>query len=106
MLAPRAIRSRIDPSLLLSKRQVDILNRLQAGVLPKQIAVELGLSYYTIVEHIARAMGRFSAHSRIQLINAAIGHGFIKPPTPTLAPSEDDARPPRKHRHHRFHRSK
>ena len=77
--------STIDPSIHLTKRQVDILARLHAGILPKQIATELSLSYETVVEHLGRAARTFGTHGRVPLINAAIEHGFIRvPPPPNL----------------------
>ena len=77
--------SQIDPGVHLTQRQVDILARLHAGILPKQIATELNLSYHTVVEHLDRARATLNTHGRVPLINAAIEPGFISgsPPPPT-----------------------
>ena len=77
--------SQLDPAVHLTQRQVDILARLHAGILPKQIATELNLSYHTVVEHLDRARATLNTHGRVPLINAAIEPGFISgsPPPPT-----------------------
>lgn len=69
-----------------------ILHRLHVGILPKQIATDLNLSYHTVVEHIARAMHSLQAHSRIRLLNAAICHGFI-PLDPNVTAAVDRGGP-------------
>ena len=74
--------SQLDPAVHLTHRQVDILARLHAGILPKQIATELNLSYHTVVEHLDRAGATLNAHGRVPLINAAIEHGFISGSSP------------------------
>ena len=71
------VSSKIDPSVHLTKRHVDILVRSHSGIFPKKIATELGLSYETVVEHVDRAARAFGTHGRVRRLSAAISHGFI-----------------------------
>ncbi len=84
------IYSQIDPSLHLTRRQVDVLRRLRAGRLPKEIAAELDLSYHTVVEHIGGAMAALGAHSRIPLMNAVTRHRFLDVSQPLLSEQPAD----------------
>lgn len=50
----------------LSRRERDVLLLIVRGFNNKQIARELGLSVYTIKNHIGRLFDRIDVHSRLQ----------------------------------------
>lgn len=78
MAAHERVYSRIEPSIHLTRRQVEILRKLHTGRLPKEIAAEFGISYHTVVEHIARSMVALRVRRRIPLLNVAARHGFLE----------------------------
>lgn len=61
----------------LTSRQLEILQLLSAGLSTNAIATELGLSRVTIRNHIAGALSRLDAHSRIEAIAIARRLGWI-----------------------------
>jgi DNA-binding CsgD family transcriptional regulator len=62
----------------LTSRQLEILQLLSAGLSTDAIAKELGLSRVTIRNHIASALSRLDAHSRIEAVAIARRLGWIR----------------------------
>jgi FixJ family two-component response regulator len=64
-LSSSTIRERFES---LSPRERDVVTRVAAGVLNKQIAAELGLSEVTVKVHRAKAMRKMHAKSLAELV--------------------------------------
>jgi DNA-binding NarL/FixJ family response regulator len=58
-------------SLGLSRREVDVLDRLAAGESNKEIARKLGISPNTVKTHIARVYEKLAVERRIQAVEKA-----------------------------------
>lgn len=52
----------------LTERQRDIYEALLGGLSNKQIARKLGISEYTVKEHVAAVLASFGVHSRLELV--------------------------------------
>lgn len=52
----------------LTQRQHDIYEALLGGLSNKQIARRLGISEYTVKEHVAAVLASFGVHSRLELL--------------------------------------
>lgn len=52
----------------LSARERDVLELLAKGMLQKEIAGQLGISYWTVQTHIARIYEKLHVHSRAQAV--------------------------------------
>ena len=72
------MRSRLDPTLVLTDRRVEILRRLAAGRRPREIAKELGISVDTVYEHLEVIRRLLGAHTAPESIRLAIRHGFVR----------------------------
>ena len=66
----------------LSRRELEILDRLASGVDTAAVATELGISPHTVRNHVARLMVRLGAHSRLEAVSEAVRRGIIAPPAP------------------------
>lgn len=60
-----------------SPRQLQILRLLAIGVIPKNIATRLGISYRTVEQHKYQIMRKLNLHSTGQLIAWTIASGNI-----------------------------
>lgn len=63
--APAAVTERMPQ---LSARENDVLELLVKGLLQKEIAQQLGISYWTVQTHIARIYEKLHVHSRAQAV--------------------------------------
>jgi DNA-binding NarL/FixJ family response regulator len=61
----------------LTRRQVEILLLLSGGVTTDEIARRLCLSRTTVRNHVARALGRLGAHSRLEAVALARRDGLL-----------------------------
>jgi DNA-binding NarL/FixJ family response regulator len=52
----------------LTARENDVLELLVKGLLQKEIAQQLGISYWTVQTHIARIYEKLHVHSRAQAV--------------------------------------
>ena len=66
----------VDPCPL-SGREVDVLKRLAAGNVYKQIAHELGLSTSTVRTHLHNIYGKLGAVDRAQAVLIATERGWL-----------------------------
>lgn len=53
----------------LSERQIQIITVLMQGKEDKEIAVELGISPYTVSKHLQNIYGKLSVNNRVELLN-------------------------------------
>ncbi len=75
------VRSKLDGSVLLTKRQVEMVGLLACGHNIREAAVALGLSVHTAAGHSKAVMRRLGAKNRAELVLLAVRHGFIRVPT-------------------------
>ncbi|BCJ88553.1 response regulator transcription factor [Effusibacillus dendaii] len=62
----------------LSKREIEVLQRMSDGDSIKGMAVEMGISEYTVREYIQSAMRKMGVQHRAQAVAEAIRHGMIR----------------------------
>jgi DNA-binding NarL/FixJ family response regulator len=62
----------------LSKREIDVLRFVAAGLVNKEIGTQLGLSENTIKTHIARIMLKLDVHDRTSLAMRALSLGLLR----------------------------
>jgi len=58
-------------------RQVDVLRLVADGLTNKEIAVELGISQWTVVEHLNRAFATLGVRTRAQAAVVADRRGLL-----------------------------
>jgi len=73
------IASHLDPTLILTKRRVQILELLGTGARGPDVAKALGIGLDTVYEHLKVMRDRFGARSTPELLRLAIHHGFLSP---------------------------
>jgi DNA-binding CsgD family transcriptional regulator len=66
------------PKLKLTRRTQDVLQLLAEGLTDKEIAASLGLSKYTVSNHINTLKIRLGARTRAQSISRAVTLGLVK----------------------------
>lgn len=62
----------------LSKREIDVLRLVAAGLVNKEIGTQLGLSENTIKTHLARIMLKLEVHDRTSLAMRALSLGLLR----------------------------
>jgi len=72
----------------LTKREIEILQRMAAGEASETISTTLGMSPHTLRTHIQNILTKLAVHSKTEAVVAAIRMGKITPPG--LAFSERD----------------
>jgi DNA-binding NarL/FixJ family response regulator len=73
-------RERTDPPAglaSLTSRELDILTHVARGQTNEQIAAELGISSWTVKNHVNRTMTKLDAHDRAQLVVIAFSSGLV-----------------------------
>jgi DNA-binding NarL/FixJ family response regulator len=58
-----------DPTLKLTQRQRDVVKLLEAGLSSRKVADEMGLSIFTVRNHIKAALKRLGVHSQADLLH-------------------------------------
>ncbi|MGM0579021.1 MAG: LuxR C-terminal-related transcriptional regulator [Myxococcota bacterium] len=58
------------PCSVLSPRQMEVAHLAAAGLTVKEIAADLGLSYYTAKDHLKAAYQRLGVSNRVELTRA------------------------------------
>ena len=66
------------PIAALSERERDVLVRIAWGFSNKEIAGELGLSVKTVETYKARIGEKLNLHSRAEIVQYALRHGWLK----------------------------
>lgn len=66
-----------EPIDLLSTREREVLQLIAEGKINKEIAVQLGLSVYTVEAHRGRIMEKLNLHSSTELVRFAVRHGMV-----------------------------
>jgi DNA-binding NarL/FixJ family response regulator len=64
-------------TLTLSPRFLDVLRLMAEGKTTREIALELGLSRYTVKNYIERIYERLGARDRVQAVTIALRTGLI-----------------------------
>lgn len=63
----------------LTRRELDVLQRIVAGASNKQIAAALGIAEATVKTHVNNILGKMSVSDRTEAAIAAIRHGIVRP---------------------------
>jgi len=71
-----------DPMQALSKRQLQVLQRVAEGDTTGQIAADLSLSSKTVDQHIGNATRRLGARNRSAAVAQAVARGLVRISTP------------------------
>ncbi len=61
----------------LTKREIEVLRMIAAGLSNKEIAVELGVSSHTAKFHVAQIMAKLGAMSRTEAASLGIRRGLV-----------------------------
>ena len=61
----------------LTRREMEILDRVAQGMLNKQIAIQLGISEQTIKNHVTSILRKLNANARTEAVVLALKHGLI-----------------------------
>jgi DNA-binding NarL/FixJ family response regulator len=64
----------------LSRRELEVLQRIVAGASNKEIAYDLNLSVNTVAVHRANIMAALEIHNTAELVVYAIKHGLVSIP--------------------------
>jgi DNA-binding CsgD family transcriptional regulator len=71
-----------ETTLQLTPRETEVLRYLAQGFSNKKIASELGISEYTVKNHITGVLEKLNATDRTEAVVIAIRHGLIALPPP------------------------
>nr|WP_235506516.1 response regulator transcription factor [Terrabacter sp. Root181] len=79
--APPAQPSSPEPEMRpsLTPREVDVLQRVAQGRLNREIAVDLGISEFTVCSHIRNILDKLQMHSRMEAAMYAVRQRLIEP---------------------------
>lgn len=64
----------------LSKREREILIWVAEGLTNKEISIQLGISEYTVKNHLKNLFQKLHLNNRVQLAKYAYEHGYLKGP--------------------------
>ncbi|MCB9032827.1 MAG: response regulator transcription factor [Chitinophagales bacterium] len=67
----------IEETVVLTERELEILNRISEGYSNKKIAEQLFISAFTVKRHIENIYQKLQTHNRIELLNKARKGGLI-----------------------------
>lgn len=62
---------------VLSRRELEVMERILAGKRAKEIALELSIDYKTVCSHRGRMMRKLHLHDNRELFQYALRHGII-----------------------------
>ncbi len=71
------VRQPARPEVTLSPRETEVLELVAAGLLNKEIAVELGISERTVKFHVSGLMNKLGAGNRTEAVAIAAGSGIL-----------------------------
>ena len=66
------------PEAPLSKREIEILQRVAYGATTKEVADQLGISPHTVKTHLERIFEKLGANDRAQAVAIAIRQGIVE----------------------------
>ena len=75
-------RSSTDVAILLSRRELDVLRLLAAGLSDRAIAEALFIGERTVNTHVARTFAKLGVRNRAAAVTAAAAAGLIDRPVP------------------------
>jgi NarL family two-component system response regulator YdfI len=61
----------------LTRRELEVLQRLAAGLSNKEIAAQLNISEHTVKFHVASVLGKLGAASRTEAVSLGIRRGLV-----------------------------
>jgi two-component system, NarL family, response regulator YdfI len=61
----------------LTRRELEVLQMLAAGLSNKEIAARLNISEHTVKFHVASILGKLGAASRTEAVSLGIRHGLV-----------------------------
>ncbi len=61
----------------LTRRELEVLQMLAAGLSNKEIAARLNISEHTVKFHVASILGKLGASSRTKAVSLGIRHGLV-----------------------------
>jgi two-component system, NarL family, response regulator YdfI len=61
----------------LTRRELEVLQMLAAGLSNKEIAARLNISEHTVKFHVASILGKLGAGSRTEAVSLGIRHGLV-----------------------------
>ena len=65
------------PEIDLTDRERETLGLLAKGLIKKEIADQLGVSYHTVDSHVRNIYGKLQVHNLSGAVAKAIQHGLI-----------------------------
>ena len=83
--------SQFDPSIWLTRRQVEVLVLLGHGLSRKQAAMRLGIAVDTVAEHLNHCVHHLRAGSRVEAFRIAVEHRLIQLSPPSEGRDGDRA---------------
>lgn len=66
------------PEAPLSRREIEILQRVAYGATTKEVADQLGISFHTVKTHLERIFEKLGANDRAQAVAIAIRQGLVE----------------------------
>ena len=66
------------PEAPLSRREIEILQRVAYGSTTKEVADQLGISFHTVKTHLERIFEKLGANDRAQAVAIAIRQGLVE----------------------------
>ena len=84
---PHMYRSSTDVAILLSRRELDVLRLLAAGLSDRAIAEALFIGERTVNTHVARTFAKLGVRNRAAAVTAAAAAGLIDRPVPPVDPA-------------------
>lgn len=84
--APRGVGDGLTP------REVEILTLSAAGMVNKEVALELGIRLNTVRNHVQKILGKLGAHSRLEAVAIAMREGILAYPEPDSGREVDPLR--------------
>jgi two-component system, NarL family, nitrate/nitrite response regulator NarL len=67
------------PRLDLTKRELEVLEGLAAGLATAELAQSMGVQIATVRTHVQHLLAKFGAHSRVEMVASAIRMGLVAP---------------------------
>jgi DNA-binding NarL/FixJ family response regulator len=61
----------------LTRREVEVLQMLAAGLMNKEIAARLNISEHTVKFHVASILGKLGAATRTEAVSLGIRRGLV-----------------------------